>query len=109
MWIVSYEHKHGTDLWVTDTKDAAIRTCCWAVLDYLDEIEDDAVEDKILGLVKRRQILDVCLQKDVAERWKGPRGAERWTNVRIYKRMARAENLGVVVWIVVADEAKSHG
>jgi hypothetical protein len=61
------------------------------------------------GQKPRRVILDLCLDKATAERWKASRGAERWKHVRIHKRMARAEGTWATMYVVVADAEEHRG
>lgn len=57
----------------------------------------------------RRVILDVCLDKATANRWRGSAGQTRHKHVRVHKRMARAEGVWATAWVVVGDEARSDG
>jgi hypothetical protein len=49
MWIVSYSHKHGTDVWGARSRDEAERSCCEVALDWVGGLHDDEAEAKVLG------------------------------------------------------------
>lgn len=38
IWVVTYGHRHGTDNWVTATRDEAVASLVGIAIDYLHEI-----------------------------------------------------------------------
>lgn len=59
IWIVRYEHRHGTDVWCTETKEEAEHSCVTVVLDYVGgEVDEPEKIDQILALIREEKFWD---------------------------------------------------
>ena len=58
--VVTYDHKHGNDSWVTLTRESARKSIYSTILEWIDDLDDDALIRKVLAAIKADDYPAVC-------------------------------------------------
>ena len=53
VYVVSYDHKHGTDVWVCATEAGAWKSAAEVALEWVCDLDNDKSERKVMALYKK--------------------------------------------------------
>jgi len=53
VYVVTYDHKHGSDVWVCATEAGASKSCAEVALEWVCDLDNEKAEKKVKALYKK--------------------------------------------------------
>lgn len=53
VYVVTYDHKHGTDVWVCATEAGAWKSCADVSMEWVSDLDNAKIERKVASLYKK--------------------------------------------------------